>query len=206
MRPFLEKYATDNLVLEIGGGHVQSNHSYSDLFPNRYTVDIDPLRKPDVVADVHQLPFGDDSYDHILFTEVLEHCHTPTKVISELRRILKPGGTLILTTRFVYPLHDAPHDYFRFTKYGLQHLFKDWKLIELQPETGSFSAIGALIQRLGFQSNLVGGRFSKAVLYLLAFLFDKANGLIIREYGDIKKIYIESNIITTGYYMVVRKQ
>jgi SAM-dependent methyltransferase len=199
-------YATSAQVLEIGGGRVKSNHSYEDLFPNRHTYDIDPKRQPDTVGDAHALPFSDGSFEFILCTEVLEHLHTPQKAIDEMCRVLKSGGTLIITTRFVFPIHDAPHDYYRYTEYGLRHLFRDWKIIELKAETESFSAIGALMQRLGFQSDLKGGKFTKMLLYFFAFIFERLNWVIQKEYGDITKKSRAQNIFTTGYYLVCSKE
>ena len=192
-------------MLEVGGGRLSTNHSYGDLFPNRHTFDIDPQRLPDTVGDVHTLPFSDNTFEFILCAEVLEHLHTPHQAIAEMGRVLKPGGMLILTTRFVFPIHDAPHDYFRYTKYGLQHLFKGWEIIELSPETGTMSAVGALIQRVGFQTDLKGRKLTKILLYSLAWLFDHLNGLLIVEYGDIKRQSVETDIITTGYYLAAKK-
>jgi ubiquinone/menaquinone biosynthesis C-methylase UbiE len=205
LRPFLEKYATKEIILEIGGGNTKNNHSYSDLFPNRHTVDIDPTRLPDTVGDAHELPFDDKSFNYILCTEVLEHLHTPQQAISQMFRVLKPGGILILTTRFVFPLHDTPNDYFRYTKYGLMHLFKDWEIVELSPETSTMSTIGALLQRIGFQTKLRGGKFTKILVYSLAKIFTLLDKMIKEEYGDITKKRQESTILTTGYYIVVKK-
>jgi SAM-dependent methyltransferase len=205
LKKFLGKHATDKSVLDIGGGRTESNHSYHSLFPNRHCVDIDPERKPDTVADAHNLPFDDNSFEFILCTEVLEHLHTPQKAIDEMRRVLIPGGKLILTTRFVFPIHDAPHDYFRYTKYGLGYLLREWKAVEITPETETFSAIGALLQRVGFQTKIKGGKIVKLFIYLLAYLFDKSNWLIIKEYGDIGKNKENENIMTTGYYVCATK-
>ena len=205
LRPFLEKYETDKVVLEIGGGRLSTNHSYEDLFPNRHTFDIDPERLPETIGDVHSLPFEDESFEFILCTEVLEHLHTPHQAIAEMKRVLKSGGALVLTTRFVFPIHDAPHDYYRYTEYGLRHLFKDWDIIQLQAETQSFSAMGALFQRLGFQTNLKGGKFTKIILYGFAFLLDRLNWIIKEEYGDITKKSLTKNNFTTGYYIVCSK-
>ena len=205
LRPFLEKYATDKVVLEIGGGRLSTNHSYEDLFPHRHTYDIAPERLPDTVGDAHSLSFEDNSFEFILCTEVLEHLHTPQQAIAEMKRVLQPGGTLVLTTRFVFPIHDAPHDYYRYTEYGLRHLFKDWDIIQLQAETQSFSAMGALFQRLGFQTNLKGGKFTKIILYGFAFLLDRLNWIIKEEYGDITKKSLTKNNFTTGYYIVCSK-
>ena len=204
--PFLKRYRTEALVLDIGAGKVSTNHSYTEYFPNRHTVDVDPKRLPDTVADVHQLPFQDGSYDVVLATEVLEHCHTPPRALSEMVRVLKSRGTLILTTRFVYPLHDIPHDYYRFTEYGLRHLLSDMDILELTPETETFSALGALLERVGFQTTLRGGKLTKAVVYSVAKILTKLNWLIMSEYGDIGRRTPTSHIMTTGYYVVARKQ
>lgn len=202
---FLKHHATNEYILDIGAGKVNTNHSYTTFFPNRLTIDIDPKREPDVVGDVHQLPFEDASQSFILCTEVLEHCHTPQKAVDEMYRVLKPNGTLILTTRFVFPLHDVPHDYFRYTKYGLQYLFRNWEIQELVPETATFSALGALTQRIGFQTNLRGGKITKSMVYIFAFFMNHLNGLIANEYGNIQKTEEDDHILTTGYYIVCTK-
>ena len=108
MRVFLSKHRTDERVLDIGSG----GSSYGEFFPNRLCVDIDEKRKPDIVADVHNLPFKDGEFGVVLCTEALEHFKEPQRAINEINRVLKKGGRLILTTRFVYPLHDVPYDYF----------------------------------------------------------------------------------------------
>lgn len=206
MRSFLVKYRTTERVLEIGGGRVKGNHSYDDLFPNRHAYDIDPERLPDTVGDAHILPFGNSSFSSILCTEVLEHLHTPHQAISEMYRVLQPGGILILTTRFVFPLHDVPNDFYRYTKYGLSYLFKDWMIIEMIPETETFSGIAALVQRVGFQTRVRGGRVTKILIYALAWALDHLNWIIIEEFGDIKKKNKDETIITSGYYCVFRKE
>lgn len=205
LEPFLARHATNDPVLDLGAGNVSTNHSYTQFFPNRHTVDIDPKREPDTVADLHRLPFEDASHNFIVCTEVLEHCHAPERAIAEMHRVLKPGGTLLLTTRFVYPLHDVPHDYFRFTKYGLEHLFRDWDIVELVPETETFSALGALVQRVGFQTTLRGGKFTKLLVYSTAKLLDALNWLLKKEYGDIGRTEPDDHIMTTGYYIAARK-
>jgi SAM-dependent methyltransferase len=74
----------------------------------------------DVINYAENLPFSDQSFDTILCTEVLEHTRRPQQVLQEFARVLKPGGYLLLTVPFMYPVHEAPHDYWRFTNYGLQ--------------------------------------------------------------------------------------
>lgn len=75
--------------------------------------------RPDVFADAARLPFGDATFQTITLLEVLEHVTYPDLVLSEAHRVLVPGGTLLLSMPFLYPLHDAPHDYRRYTAPGL---------------------------------------------------------------------------------------
>lgn len=201
LEKFISRYATEERVLDIGSG----GSSYGRFFPNRLTVDIDPDRKPEVVADAHSLPFKDNEFAFVLCTEVLEHTERPHVVAAELMRVLQKGGTLILTTRFVYPIHDSPGDYFRFTKYGLRKLFSSWNIIEEVSELNDFSAIAALMQRIGFQTDLRGGKFSKLILYAFAYLFSTLDWLIKKEYGDINKLIVDKNILSTGVYIAVKK-
>jgi len=201
LEEFLKEYASDKRTLDIGSG----GSSYARYFPNRLTVDIDPARNPEIVADAHALPFADGEFETVLCTEVLEHVKNPFQVVSELRRVLKPGGMLVLSTRFVYPLHDVPHDYFRYTKYGMQELFKEWSIIELRAETKTFSAIAALLQRICFQSNLRFNKVTKFFLFLLSAILNQMNFLIVEEYGDIKKETRDKEIMTTGYYLAAKK-
>jgi SAM-dependent methyltransferase len=93
----------------------------------------------DFRADAHHLPVSHESIDHIFSTQVLEHCYNPIKVFNEIERVLKPGGTVFLTTNQWYPLHEKPHDYFRYTRYGLKSLADDVDLVPTDIiELGSF--------------------------------------------------------------------
>jgi SAM-dependent methyltransferase len=77
----------------------------------------------DCVFDVRgRLPFADATFDTLFCCSVLEHLTEPWGAFSEIWRILAPGGAAIVTLPFVYNLHDEPHDYYRFTRYGIQHL------------------------------------------------------------------------------------
>lgn len=71
-------------------------------------------------ANAQSLPFADQSFDTLLCTEVIEHLPRPWQALDEMARVLKPGGHLILSAPFVHVHHEFPHDYYRFTFFGLQ--------------------------------------------------------------------------------------
>lgn len=199
---FLQKYQSSVRTLDIGAG----GSSYDRFFPNRVSIDIDEKRGPDIVGDAHDLPFSDEEFEMILCTEVLEHLKDPFRAIAEMKRVLKARGMVIMTTRFVYPLHDTPHDYWRFTRYGLEELFKEWEIVELIPESRTFSTIGILLQRIVFQTKLTANRMVKIMLLGVIVACNHLNFLIKDEYGDIKKERKERNIMPSGYYIVCRKK
>lgn len=200
---FLAAHANQKHTLDIGC----ANSPYADLFPNRVGFDERPAPGVDVVGDAHALPFGDGSFEQVVCTEVLEHLHTPQKAIDEMYRVLKPGGVLLLTTRFIFPLHDVPGDYFRYTKYGLKHLLSAWKVESVQEEAGTLETMGVLFQRIAFQTSLRGGLFTKVLVLLIARCMGALQFLVRTEYGMKSKIAIreEQAIMASGYYVVARR-
>ena len=204
LEAFLRKYATDAKTLDIGCG----NDLYGELFPNRTTLDVEVREgvQVDIVADAHDLSqIEDSSYKVILCTEVLEHLHTPAQAISEFHRVLEPGGLLILSTRFIFPIHDAPGDYYRYTKYGLQHLLKAFEIEELKEETSTGETLAVLYQRIGFQCDTLWLRPFKLLWFLKAKLMMLLRGIITKEYGDIRHTKEEQGIMSSGYYVAARK-
>ena len=75
-----------------------------------------------VIGDGHTSLFKDNSFDVILVLEVLEHVSDPAAMIKNCGRWLRPGGVLVISAPQYWHVHGWPHDYFRYTLYGLQHL------------------------------------------------------------------------------------
>ena len=179
LEEFVKRYATERKTLDVGC----ARGPYAKYFPNRVGIDINPSPAVDVVADVHDLHmFGADEFDAVLCTEVLEHLHTPYQGVAEMRRVPKPGGMLVLTTRFVFPLHDVPGDYYRFTRYGLEHLLDDFEIVEMRAEVNTLGTIAVLLQRIGFQCETLGFKPLRLFWLVLAKLVASLSFVITREY------------------------
>jgi len=116
----------DGVVLDLGAGTKPYYKVYSPYFAKCVTVDVEhslhDISGIDVIASADALPFDDATFDWVICTEVLEHCARPAAVLSEVRRVLKPGGTCFLTTPFLHPLHEMPYDFYRFTPSALRLL------------------------------------------------------------------------------------
>ena len=119
-------------VLDLGAGTKPYQGLYSRYFATCLSVDVEhsphDISGIDVVASADALPFDDATFDWVICTEVLEHCPRPGQVLSEVRRVLKPGGTCFLTTPFLHPLHELPYDFYRFTPPALRYLAETARL------------------------------------------------------------------------------
>ncbi len=102
-------------------------------------------RNPDIVYyDGGRMPFPDDSFNHALCVEVVEHVSDPQALFAELLRVLKPGGSLVLTVPWSARLHHLPHDYRRLTRYGLSALLNGAGFTDVQiSERGNDIAVMA---------------------------------------------------------------
>jgi SAM-dependent methyltransferase len=101
-------------------------------------LDLPPNPAARVHGDALALPFRDGAFDTVLSNQVLEHVPEPLRLMREAARVLKPGGILLLTTPQTWGLHREPHDYFRFTKYGLRYLAErsDFEVLDIAPTSG----------------------------------------------------------------------
>jgi SAM-dependent methyltransferase len=112
-------------LLDMGCGHVPLYDTYRDLVSENICIDwlntahVNPYL--DYTVDLTGvLPFENGSFDTVLLTDVLEHIPEPVNLMGEIARILRPGGKLILGVPFFYWLHEAPHDYYRYTEFALR--------------------------------------------------------------------------------------
>ena len=111
-----------------------------------HTLEMQP-RSEDVtyVGDVQDMPMvAADSYDTAVCLETLEHVPEPWRAVGEIYRILAPGGKVILSVPHLSRLHDAPHDYYRYTAYGVRHLLESngFAVLALERKGGLFAFLG----------------------------------------------------------------
>ena len=98
--------------------------------------------------DVTNLSFNDAEFDTVFVLEVLEHVQKPSLASTELHRVLKSTGKLLVSTLFIFGIHDAPYDYYRYTKYGLKYLFRMFEQETIRPRTVYFFTIFVLLFKL----------------------------------------------------------
>ncbi len=101
-----------------------------------------------VAGDLIRMPLRDASFDAVLCTETLEHLTDPELFLRETARVLRPGGRLWLTAPMQFREHQAPHDYFRYTRHGLALLLgrAGFAQVAIEPEGGYFRFLGDKVQ------------------------------------------------------------
>ena len=145
---------------------------------------LDPVSayNPDIIGDIHSLPFADGSQDAIVCVSVLEHVENPIKACSELFRVLRRGGYLLVYVPFLYYYHAERgyyKDYWRFTEDTIKMLFKDFSEIKIETVRGAVETLvmflplgrGAIISRIArFIDNILDKSESKQTSGFNVFL------------------------------------
>lgn len=156
--------------------------------------------KPDYTWDGFVMPFPDNQFDTIISIEVLEHCPDSQVYMNECYRVLKKGGFMFFTTPFLWPLHEVPHDEFRYTPFALKRIFQKagFNNIEIKALGGwnaSFATmLGLWCNRYlkGFKSKL----FQSFIKPIMSRLISK----------DVKPKEFEENSMITGIYGIIKKK
>jgi len=123
--------------------------------------------KADVLWDGKKMPFDDASFDVVISTEVLEHVPNPDDYLMEVKRVLKPGGMFFFTVPFLMSLHEVPHDYYRYSPFALEMIFKrvGYSDIRIKPMGGYNAAMG---QMLGLWVNMYLWGTKKKIMRFVA--------------------------------------
>lgn len=99
---------------------------------------------PDIVGDIHNLPFEDNSVDAIVCMAILEHVEEPQRAVKELYRVLKPGGYCFIYAPFLFyyhPMKGYYGDYYRFTRQGMEYMTRDFSQVEIQNVWGATASV-----------------------------------------------------------------
>lgn len=109
----------EGMVLDCGAG------SRKFYYSNVVNFEIARYPSTDVLGVGEALPFKDNSFDAVISLAVLEHVKDPWRCVTEILRVLKPGGEIICCVPFLQPFHGYPHHYYNMTSQGLKNIFGD---------------------------------------------------------------------------------
>ena len=160
-------------------------------------IDIDPARKPDLVADICDLPFPDSSFDAVFMLEVLEHVPDQVAAAREVQRVLKKDGFLFLSVPFLFPVHDRPGDFHRLTSYALKRLFSGLMEIDVTEKFSTALTLTGLDCRRA--SHLDGWKAPLGTLFIVLNILFRLPFLLVLD-----KISPTADY-PLGYFVVGRK-
>jgi SAM-dependent methyltransferase len=157
--------------------------------------------RPTLIGDVQSLGMlRDGSYDSVVCLEVLEHVPDPAHALAEIARILTNGGTLVLSVPHLSRLHEIPHDYYRYTEYGLRYLLQSNALepVSIRARGGLFSFLGhqaaTLLLGLAWGSKQAGPPVRWLIRWLLTY-----------PCYWLDKVGSQASLFPLGYVVVARR-
>jgi SAM-dependent methyltransferase len=148
----------------------------------------------DVWGDATALPFEDDSFDTVVSFHVLEHVDDPWAAVREIHRVLRPGGHVVLGLPFMWGLHEAPRDFYRFTEFGLRHVLRTagFDPVHVEPVCGFFGTAGLRLSYLLLRLTQ-GSRWTRSAaaplvagIQVLTLLADRG----FRDYTDASGYFV----------------
>ena len=179
-------------VLDLGAGMAKYKKIIVKNTRNYVACDVKKNKNINTICDVTNLVFPPESFDTVISTQVLEHVDNPFIVAQEIKKVLKTGGNAIITAPFMFPFHADPKDNFRFSREGLEEIFRS---------TG-FEIIG---------SGVYGGFFmvlSEMIHFSWFNPYKRKSGRIFIIIEKIAKFFdklISSKIIYANAFVVAKK-
>jgi SAM-dependent methyltransferase len=199
-------------LLDVGCGNRPYASFYEPLVKEAVGVDATAGHGAAVLGFADRLPFADQTFDTILCTEVLEHVGDAERAADELLRVCRPGGHVLATVPYLYPTHEAPYDFRRFTHYGLHDLMvrHGFEILSLEAKGGAglllahfvvLAAIRAterLTAGLGRPNALATNRYLRACLWGPQEAF-------LRRRDARRPVTGTAELVSLGYMVVARR-
>lgn len=145
--------------------------------------------KVDIFYDGKALPFADGHFDAVVCFEVFEHIFNIEEVLSEIRRVLKDGGQLVVSVPFAWEEHEVPYDFARYTSYGIAHVFQKsgFEIVELKKTTTYVLAMSQLFIAYLYQyvlptNRILGWPFRITIIFPLNLIALLLNSILPKRY------------------------
>jgi len=183
-------------TLDLGAGSAKYRSIIKEKTSEYIAFDMVKKEGVDVVGDVLDLSFENESFNTVISTQVLEHVEKPWIMVKEIQRVLKKDGICFLTAPFLVPYHADPCDYFRYTINGMKSLFKNenFEIIECDGYGRIFSVLSEFFHFSFFnpyKKSKIGNRRIVCFVERIAKFLDK---------------FSRNKIIYTNVFIVAKKK
>lgn len=187
-------------VLDVGCG----NKPYRELVPAaRYVgLDVDTpftrrVAAADVFYDGRTFPLPDAAFDGVLCSQVLEHVFAPEDFLGEIARVLRPGGTLVLAVPFLWDEHEQPHDFGRYSSFGLRALLErnGFEVLEQTKSVADFGAVAQLASAWVFKLVQTRSKWVNLATQLALIAPINLAGVVIRALTPRSEDFYLDNVV-----------
>lgn len=219
LKQYFQNKGRIGLLLDLGCGPRPYMMLYAPYCDKTLGADLPdspfPKDKIDIYCTATQIPLDANSVDAVLSTEVMHDMAEPDDMLAEVKRILRPGGNVILTTPFVVPIVDGVYDHYRYTEHGLRYLldkqgFEIEKIIPVSDVLGAITTL-AVKPWLKFW-NVIAKATRIKIIYsvynpflLITVIFPQAMYLWTAKLPLIKQFYNRFSYGAIGYVSIARK-
>ncbi len=163
--------------------------------------------RPAIYGDAHALPFPDNQFQSVLLLDVLEHLSAPEICIAEIGRVLTAGGNLFLKVPFLYPIHDAPFDFHRWTRFGLIQLAQRHGLqVVSERHIGEPIETAALLSNIAWTKAVLSWVRSGNPLMVLGLFLGPAIVLTNLISALVGKLSAPDQMMPHGYLFILQKK
>ena len=184
-------------LLDLGCGKVPFYGMYKPYAKNIYCIDWENSLHGNIYLDQtcdlnKSVNFPDKSLDTIILSDVLEHIEKPQLLFAEMKRVLRNNGKIILNVPFLYGVHEAPYDYFRYTEFALSKLAAEhnFSVIKMIPFGNAVMVIIDIISKIISHKPILG-KFTAKTLQSITILLKS-------------KVY-KHTAFPLGYFLILQK-
>jgi len=155
-------------------------------------------KRADHFYDGETFPFADGEFDSAVANEVFEHVFNPDRFLNEVYRVLKPGGMVLMTMPFVWDEHEQPHDFARYSSFGIRHLLEQhgFEVIEQQKSMDDVRVIFQMINTYIYKKTVTNNgwiNFATTILLMAPFnLLGEFFGFLLPRNPD---LYLDNIIL-----------
>ncbi|OGM02003.1 hypothetical protein A2115_01635 [Candidatus Woesebacteria bacterium GWA1_41_8] len=183
-------------IIDIGGKKINKRGLFdiSSFSADVTYVNIEKKDGPDILTDATNIPVPDNSFDIAIMGELLEHVSDPKAVLREARRILKPGGKILVSVPFMVGIHGDPYDYGRYTDTFWRMTAEElgFSIMEIKPQGTMFAVFALMIQHLFLAKHRSLRPVQTPLIRFLMWLDRKTINPLLRSW-------------TTGYGIILEK-
>ena len=151
----------------------------------------------DVFYDGKTFPFPDNTFDSVLTNQVFEHVFNPTEFMSEINRVLKPNGCLLLTVPFVWDEHEQPFDYGRYSSFGIKHILEQnhFVMFRYSKSCQGIKAVMQLVNLNIYKKFFSKNRYKNLALTVLFISPFTILGIILSWFGKANPDLFLDNVV-----------